>query len=547
MSAETEAFDRKSLRKITGRSADWGDLAATCVCFANASGGEILVGIEDGESEPPPGQQVEPALVEKIRRRVGELTVNVHVLPSLQLAANGGGYIAIKVGRSVGVASTSDGRYFLRVADDCKPVLGDDVMRLAADRPAVSWETRTDLRLPIAAADAAKQAAWVERLRRSARVKPGVKEKSPPELLVHYELARDGVLTNLGVLLLARAEDRARLGTAPIVQAIRYDEQGTKIGKHVWDDHVLSAVELVDAIWAEVPDFRDSYELPMGLLRTTVPAFDEAVVRELVVNALVHRPYTQGGDLYLNLHPDRLEVVNPGRLPFGVTPRNILHASRRRNDALARVFHDLELMEREGSGFDLMYERLLSSGRSGPTVSEIGDSVRVVVPRRVVHPAVIRLLEEVDARHQLTQRERITLGMLAQSEGLRASELADRLELAGAAELHSWLGRLQELGIVAHAGRTTATRYFVRPEFLRAAGLDHRTTLARLEPHRLRALVLEDLRRYPGSGRADIHRRIAPEIHPKAVSRTLEELKTEGLVSSSGVTRWTRYRLRSGI
>ena len=50
-------------------------------------------------------------------------------------------------------------------------------------------------------------------------------------------------------------------------------------------------------------------------------------------------------------------------LPLGVTPRNILHASRRRNEGLARIFHDLGLMEREGSGFDLIYDRLLSQGR----------------------------------------------------------------------------------------------------------------------------------------------------------------------------------------
>lgn len=60
----------------------------------------------------------------------------------------------------------------------------------------------------------------------------------------------------------------------------------------------------------------------------------KASVRELLVNALIHRPYTQRGDIYLNLDPDKLEVVNPGRLPLGVTPRNILHASRRRNDGL---------------------------------------------------------------------------------------------------------------------------------------------------------------------------------------------------------------------
>ena len=78
------------------------------------------------------------------------------------------------------------------------------------------------------------------------------------------------------------------------------------------------------------------------------------------------------------------EVVNPGRLRLGVTPRNILHASRRRNDGLARVFHDLKLMEREGSGIDLLFERLLASGRAAPTVTEGTDSVHVIVPRREI-------------------------------------------------------------------------------------------------------------------------------------------------------------------
>ena len=74
-----------------------------------------------------------------------------------------------------------------------------------------------------------------------------------------------------------------------------------------------------------VPDFRETYELPEGLYRRSVPAFDDKVLRELLVNALVHRPYTQRGDIVLNLHPDRLEVVNAGRLPLGVTPQTILH------------------------------------------------------------------------------------------------------------------------------------------------------------------------------------------------------------------------------
>jgi ATP-dependent DNA helicase RecG len=540
---EGERLDRKSLRKITGNTADFAELARDCVCFANGAGGRLLIGIEDDDTRPPAGQRIDPSLLDQIRKRVGEQTINVQALPELRRDDNGGEYILLSIPRAVGVASTSDGRYYLRVGDTCRPVVGDDVLRLANERPSMPWETMTTLGVSRTAADAGKLAKWVAGIRGSDRVKASVKEKVDGELLDHYGLASAGMLTNLGVLLLGTTSDRTKLGTAPVVQAIKYDERGAKVSKHVWDDYTLSPVELIDAIWAEVPDFRESYELPEGMFRASVPAFEEVVVRELLVNALVHRPYTQRGDIFLNLHPDRLEVVNPGRLPLGVTPQNILHASRRRNDGLARVFHDLKLMEREGSGFDLMYERLLVSGRAAPTAREGTDSVHVVIQRRLIQPGVIRLLAEADQRHQLTQRERIALALLAQTEGLSAIEFSKKLELDDPAALRSWITRLLGWGLVAQSGRTKATRYFVPPTLLRATGLDQRTTLTRVQPHRLQALILEDVERFPESSVSDIHRRIGPEIPSRTLKRALDLLIAETRLQASGERRWRRYRV----
>ena len=317
MTLEDQHTDRKSLRTVTGKSADWQALAQDCVCFANSAGGRLLIGIEDGEHLPPAGQVAPAEVLDRIRKRVGELTVNVQALPSLQRATNGGEFIVLVFERSPGVASTRDGRYFLRVGDTCQPVLGDDVLRLANERPGRPWEAM-DSSVLRSAADADKLAGFVTGIRASDRVKDSVKEKSDTELLAHYGLTAGNTFTRLGVLLLGTTGDRRALGTAPLVQAIKYDEQGQKINKWLWDDCELSPVEMVDAIWREVPDFRESYEVAEGLYRRSVPAYDEKVVRELLVNALVHRPYTQQGDIYLNLHPQQLEVVNPGRLPLGV-------------------------------------------------------------------------------------------------------------------------------------------------------------------------------------------------------------------------------------
>jgi ATP-dependent DNA helicase RecG len=77
---------------------------------------------------------------------------------------------------------------------------------------------------------------------------------------------------------------------------------------------------------------------------------------------------------------------------------------------------------------------------------------------------------------------------------------------------------------------------------LRDAGLGA-LTLTRVQPHRLRALILKDLERFPDSGRGDIHRRIGPEIHEKTLARAIEALLAEGIVEAAGERRWRKYRL----
>lgn len=541
MSLEGQLVDRKSLRSVTGKTADWNELAKDCVAFANASGGRLLIGIEDGQAQPPADQHIPDNLSDVLRKKLNERTVNVVAIPEIATAPNGGQYVELKIPRSIAVASTTDGRYFLRVADQSKPVLGDDVMRLASERSTLPWETQTTLHIASSDADPVKLRQMAYNLRASDRVKTSVKEKNNDELLRHYQLTHQAYLTNLGVLCLGTQFHRAQLMSAPVVQFIKYDEQGQKVNKLVWDDQTLNPMELIEAIWQEVPDFRERYELPDGLYRQNVPAFDEIVVRELLVNALVHRPYTQRGDIFLNLHPDRLEIVNPGPLPLGVTPQNVLHTTVRRNDHLARLFHDLKLMEREGSGYDKVFEVLLSQGRPAPELLELHDRVQVTIRRRILKPEVIDFIAKADQTYQLTQRERITLGLLAQHDALTARELAAQLELSSLDALQPWLKRLLDWQLVLNIGRTQATRYFIDPNLLRSLNFAGETTLKRIEPHRLSALILEDLQRYPKSSISEVRLRIGGEIHPMQVKRALDDLIHRGDVRFEGSNRWRRY------
>ena len=91
----------------------------------------------------------------------------------------------------------------------------------------------------------------------------------------------------------------------------------------------MNPQELIENIWQYIPDWKESYEISEGLWRKEIAAYDEKVVRELLCNAMVHRPYTMRGDVFIKFYTDRMTITNPGVLPIGVTVNNILQKTQR--------------------------------------------------------------------------------------------------------------------------------------------------------------------------------------------------------------------------
>lgn len=140
---ETHFSDKKSLRMVTGSSANWAELAKDCVCFANSRGGVLFIGLENNEKMPPPGQVIDPDLPFKIKKRIAENTVNVGLDAVIETAENGGQLIRLTVLQSAStIASTSDDKYYYRSSDTCIPLLPDELSRLFTDKPAFVWETK---------------------------------------------------------------------------------------------------------------------------------------------------------------------------------------------------------------------------------------------------------------------------------------------------------------------------------------------------------------------------------------------------------------------
>ena len=546
---ENKNVDKKSLKFLKGKQTDWIELAKDCVCFANAQGGFIYIGIEDNETLPPEKEKIiERNFPDVIQKNIAQRTINIGIAVTIEEANNKSEYIKIQVFRNAQtIASTTDGRYYVRVHDECKPVPPDEMARLAADKNAFVWETQVTKRVPANQFDEQKRFAFIRDIRNSSRVSRFIKEMSDDEILEFYFFQKNGSLTNLGILWIGKRNDRASLLYPPAIQVIRYDDKDEKVWKLLLDDYFANPKELLEIVLNDVPDWQESVEVSEGMFRKNIPFFPIEVVRELVVNALVHRTYTTRGDIFINIFPDRLEIHSPGRLPFGVTPKNILSQSIRRNEHLSKVFYDLGLMEKEGSGFDLIYAKLLGSGKPLPVVLEYNERVTVIVKKQFVSKEVVRLMDRASSEFNLKQKELISLGLLAQQQSYTALEISSILNQNEEVGLRNWLGRLIDLELVVKTGKGKGTQYTVNPEFIRKINFKGKTNLKNIEDHRLEELIFKDVKAYPESGFSEIHQRIGLEINQYKIKRMLKSMVDKEILDTKGETRGMKYHLKQNV
>jgi len=104
-------------------------------------------------------------------------------------------------------------------------------------------------------------------------------------------------------------------------------------------------------------------------------------VREALMNAIVHADYAQqGAPIRVALFDDRIEIENPGLLPFGLTIEDVMQGvSKLRNRVIGRVFHEVHLIEQWGSGIQRMTAACQGAGLESPRLEEIGTHFRVTI------------------------------------------------------------------------------------------------------------------------------------------------------------------------
>lgn len=142
---ENKNIEYKSIQKIRSGDKGFKELAGTCVALANAQGGQIYIGIDNKTLTVGTNQSITTQEQNDAVSKLRSLCFSVAIASSEILEdEEGSQYFIITVFPSTKtIASTSDGKLFIRIVDKCEPVRSEDIQRLAEEKGAYQWEINT--------------------------------------------------------------------------------------------------------------------------------------------------------------------------------------------------------------------------------------------------------------------------------------------------------------------------------------------------------------------------------------------------------------------
>ena len=130
----------------------------------------------------------------------------------------------------------------------------------------------------------------------------------------------------------------------------------------------------------------------VGIYRQDIYEIPPDAIRELIINAMVHRSYLGHGTIQVAVYDNRLEITSPGKLPMGQTMERIKEGySKIRNEALAHAFAYMNLIEHWGSGIPRIIYKVKAAGLREPEFIGGKIDLRINIYRGQVDGTIVDL------------------------------------------------------------------------------------------------------------------------------------------------------------
>jgi len=181
--------------------------------------------------------------------------------------------------------------------------------------------------------------------------------------------------------------------------------------------------------------------------RDEVYEYPLPVLREAVINAVVHRDYFNINSIQVSIYDDRITVVSPGSVPKGMSLEWFGSLSIKRNPIIYRILRDLLYIEGLGTGVPRMIQEMRDAGLPDPKF-EFGGDFFIVQMRRSVARQVM----------DLSDRATRLMTYLATHSGITANEYAAMANVSRATASND-LRQLSDQGRIKKVGRTRGAYY----------------------------------------------------------------------------------------
>lgn len=511
-------------------------LADAAVCFANAEGGTIVLGVNDKATTRAQALVgVEPSYsVEAVRRGIFDRTVPSLTCNAYEWEEDRVRLVVIEVPPGVLPISTSAGTATRRLGKECRPFTPDQQREMLVARGQVDWSAESS-----GASVRDLSRLEVERLRQLL-VDTGSEELARltgARLLDALRLRVDGEVTNAAVLLLGTEE---LIGD--LIPNYGYSYQYRPTAGREATSRFRQARPLAAALEAILDAVERALELrPLNLAGGTqvqLVDYPARAVRELVVNAFIHRSYDAPGTVDVEHTPERLSVISPGGLVAGVTPANILtHPSTPRHQLLAEVVSRVRLAERTGQGIDRAYREMLRAGKEPPVFEDSGLVTRAILGGGIGNDALVRFLTDLPAELGQDVEILLTLAALRSRQSIEAKRLALVIQ-RNVVEAQDVLERLasEEVAIL-ESTRSTVRRQFptyrLRGECL--AALSRAVTYHRRTSDQTDQKVIDHVREYKFVTNRTLQRLF--DVNVYSARNLLSDFQSRGILKKIGTAK----------
>ena len=185
---------------------------------------------------------------------------------------------------------------------------------------------------------------------------------------------------------------------------------------------------------------------PLYIASETTTILPEAAWIEGIVNAVVHRSYSLGGDhIRVEIFDDRVEIASPGRFPGLVRiadPRKIVRFAR--NPRVARVCADLRFGQELGEGIRRMFEEMRMHGLAEPLYTQTAAAVRLTLSA---------VLVDLELAARLPGQYPRILEILRGETPASTGDIAEALSVSQPTAIR-YLKAMQDAGLIDWAGKS---------------------------------------------------------------------------------------------